>query len=89
MADKGKGERDRNGVAHVLGEVAELAEDADEPGHGGAIEDGLRVVLVGAAVEVAAAQRVLAPDRMPRQRHCARDPRDDDASSSSFLLLPW
>ena len=72
MADKGEQDRkDGNGVAHVLGEVAELAEDADESGHGDAIEDGLRVVLVGRAVEVATAQRVLVPDRVPRQGHCA------------------
>ena len=73
-------------AAHVLREVAELAEDADEAGHGDAIEDGLRVVLVGRAVEVAAAERVLVPDRVPRQGHCPRSLRR--LSSSLPLFLP-
>lgn len=60
----------RGGRVVVLCEVAELAEDADEAGHGDAIEDGLRVVLVGPAVELAAAERVLVADLVPRQGHC-------------------
>jgi hypothetical protein len=87
MAGRTKERRARleggNGAAHVLGEVAELAEDADESGHGDAIEDVLRVVLVGRAVEVAAAQRVLVRDRVPRQGHCAQSSR-----RRLLLLLP-
>lgn len=62
----------REGWTDVLCEVAELAEDADEAGHGDAIEDGLGVVLVRPLVEVAAPEGVLVGDRVPRQRHCPR-----------------
>jgi hypothetical protein len=75
-------ERTWCGAAHVLGEVAELAEDADEAGHGDAIKNGLRVVLVGRAVEVAAAERVLVPDRVSRQGHCPKSSRRLPSSSS-------
>jgi hypothetical protein len=49
----------------VLCEVAELAEDADEAGHGDAIEDGLGVALVDPLVELGAAEGVLVGDRAP------------------------
>lgn len=36
----------------LLGEIPELTQDADEPGHGDALEDGLGVILLRRAVEI-------------------------------------
>uniref|UniRef100_A0A2P2JTH6 Protein SCAR2 n=1 Tax=Rhizophora mucronata TaxID=61149 RepID=A0A2P2JTH6_RHIMU len=52
-----------------FGEIAELAQDANETGNGDAVENRLGIFLVGLSVNLQLTQPVLIPHLKPDQWH--------------------
>lgn len=58
-------------ISYSLGEVTELAQDADKSGHGDAFKESLGVILVRGSVQFRISQAELIPYLVPTQRHCS------------------
>jgi hypothetical protein len=55
---------------HSLGEISELEQKTDEARHGDALEQRLRVILLGRSIELGIRQPVFIPNLVPQHRHC-------------------
>lgn len=67
---KKSSERRRNS----LGKIAELPQDADEAGHGDALQNRLGVIPIRGTVQLRVGQAELAPNLVPADGHCAPPP---------------